>query len=65
MTTDIRRETAKILPFPVRPRRRMENGRTAPAGIYEVPASVVDDCWYHDEAVRDEAPKLTDRPKPC
>lgn len=65
MTTDIRRETAKILQFPVRSRRRLEGGRTVPATIYEMSASVVDDCWYHDEAVKDEAPKTLDRPKPC
>lgn len=65
MTTNIRRETAKILQFPLRPRRRLEGGRTVPAALYDVSASVVDDCWYHDEAVRDEAAKLSDRPKPC
>ncbi|MGK6316496.1 DUF2735 domain-containing protein [Neorhizobium sp. DT-125] len=65
MTTDIRRDTAKIYQFPVRPRRRLENGRTASASIYEMSASVVDDCWYHDEAVKDEAPKAADKPKPC
>lgn len=63
--TSIHRETAQILAFPARPRRRLENGMTAPAGIYEMAPGVVDaSCWYHDEAVQDSG--LTpERPKPC
>ena len=65
MTINIHRETATVFQFPVRPRRRLDNGMTAPAGVFEIGANVVDtSCWYHDEAVRDGEPK-NDRPKPC
>ncbi|MBW6423222.1 DUF2735 domain-containing protein [Rhizobium sp. XQZ8] len=63
-TVNIHRETAQILAFPARPRRKLDNGLTAPAGIYEMSPDVVDvSCWYHDEAVQDGS--KTDRPKPC
>ena len=62
--THIHRETAQILAFPTHPRRRLENGMTAPASIYEMSPAVVDvSCWYHDEAVQDSS--KPDRPKPC
>lgn len=65
MTTSIHRDTATIYQFPVRPRRRLENGLTAPAGIYEMAPAVVDvSCWYHDEAMSDAQAK-PERPKPC
>ncbi len=64
MTTNIHRETAKIYQFPIRPRRRLENGATVPQDL-EIVVSVVDTCWYHDEAVKDAAPKNGERPKPC
>jgi hypothetical protein len=64
MTIDIHRETAKILQFPLRPRQRLGNGTTLPGAAYEVALSVVDSCWYHDEAVQ-ELPSKPDRPKPC
>jgi hypothetical protein len=65
MTATIHRETAQILAFPVRPRRRLENGMTTPAGIYEIVPVVVDtNCWYHDEAMHESEAK-PDRPKPC
>ncbi|AXV16004.1 DUF2735 domain-containing protein [Neorhizobium sp. SOG26] len=64
MTTHIHRETAKILSFPLRPRRRLENGMTAPA-LYEAAPAIVDiGCWYHEEAVQADTSK-SERPKPC
>ncbi len=61
----IHRETAQILAFPTRPRRRLDNGMTAPAGIYEMAPAVMDvSCWYHDEAMQDSTLN-PDRPKPC
>ncbi|MBP1846382.1 hypothetical protein J2046_004657 [Rhizobium petrolearium] len=66
MKTNIHRETAKIYQFPIRPRQRPGNGRTAPGDeIHEVAANVLDTCWYHDEAVRDDETRSNDRPKPC
>lgn len=63
MTINIHRETAKVFQFPLRPRRRLDNGTTAPAEVFEVAPSVVDtSCWYHDDAVRDVE---VERPKPC
>ena len=58
------RETAKIYEFPVMQRRRLDNGLTAPAPSKEVVFSVVDTCWYHSEAIREDehAPEM---PKPC
>ncbi|MDR6816751.1 hypothetical protein J2X76_001924 [Neorhizobium sp. 2083] len=65
MTLHIHRESATIYQFPVRPRRRLEDGRTVPTGIQDVALSIVDtSCWYHDEAVRDGEPK-NDPSKPC
>ncbi|TWF54837.1 DUF2735 domain-containing protein [Neorhizobium alkalisoli] len=64
MAINIHRESAKIIEFPIRPRRRMEGGLTVPAGRYEVAVSVVESCWYHDEAVHDEVAS-EERPKPC
>jgi hypothetical protein len=60
----IHRETAKIYQFPLSPRRRLDDGLTVPAKGADIVLSVVDTCWYHDEAIRDdENPK--GRPKPC
>ena len=64
MTINIHRESAKIYQFPLHPRRRLENGSTVPSAAYDVMVSVVDNCWYHDEAVRDPS-KPSERPKPC
>ncbi|TCV74583.1 uncharacterized protein DUF2735 [Neorhizobium sp. R1-B] len=65
MTTDIHRETARIYQFPIRPRRRLDNGATAPSSDLEIAGNVVDTCWYHDEAVKDSTSKTNERPKPC
>jgi hypothetical protein len=60
----VHRETAKIYQFPLTQRRRLDNGTTVPSVPGDVVLSVVDMCWYHDEAIRDEdLPK--GRPKPC
>ncbi len=58
------KETARVYQFPVRPRRRLDNGLTVPSIPAEVALSVVDSCWYHDEAVREDD-KPQGRPKPC
>ncbi len=60
----IHRETAKIYEFPLMQRRRLDNGLTAPAPPKEVVFSVVDTCWYHSEAIREDehAPEM---PKHC
>ena len=63
MTIDVHRETATIIRFPLGPRRRLENGTTLPGSTHNVALTVIDSCWYHDEAVREPAPK-PDRPKP-
>jgi hypothetical protein len=60
----IHRETAKIYQFPVNPRRRLDNGLTTPLGVGDIVFSVVDTCWYHDEAVREEE-REPEKPKPC
>jgi hypothetical protein len=60
----IHRDTATIYQFPIRPRRRLDNGLTTPLASTEVTLSVVDTCWYHDEAIRDEE-RVPERPKPC
>jgi hypothetical protein len=65
MTINIHRETAKIYEFPFSARRRLENGRTVPTGIFDAATSVVDICFYHEEAVREGEPRMGDRPKPC
>ncbi|RWX78862.1 DUF2735 domain-containing protein [Neorhizobium lilium] len=64
MAVSIQSESARIYEFPLRPRRRLEDGRTVPASPYDATVSVVDQCWYHGEAVRDE-PTKPDWPKPC
>jgi len=63
MAINIHRETATIHQFPVRPRRRLENGKTVPTGVFDVTLSIVDDCWYHEEALHE--PDKPERPKPC
>jgi len=60
----IHRETAKIYEFPLMQRRRLDNGLTAPAASKEVIFSVVDTCWYHGEAIREDE-HAHDTPKPC
>ena len=65
MTSNFYRETATVFQFPFQPRRRLDNGLTAPVSIFEVSANVVDtSCWYHDEALRDVGQK-SDFPKSC
>ncbi|AYD01923.1 DUF2735 domain-containing protein [Neorhizobium sp. NCHU2750] len=59
----VHRESAKIYQFPLMPRRRLDNGLTVPSAP-DVVLSVVDMCWYHDEAVRGED-QPQERPKPC
>jgi hypothetical protein len=63
MAINIHRETARIYQFPVTPRRRLDNGKTVPAVGLEATLSVVDDCWYHEEALHE--PVKPERPKPC
>ncbi|MFB9947756.1 DUF2735 domain-containing protein [Rhizobium puerariae] len=65
MATNIHRKTAQIIQFPVLPRRRPGTGKAVPAGNHEVAVTVVDTCWYHDEAVREGDSRPGDRPKPC
>jgi hypothetical protein len=60
----VHRESAKIYQFPLTQRRRLDNGMTVPSVPSDVVLSVVDMCWYHDEAVRGEI-KPEERPKPC
>lgn len=60
----VHRETAKIYQFPLSQRRRLDNGLTVPSVPVDVSLSVVDMCWYHDEAIRAED-LPDDRPKPC
>jgi hypothetical protein len=60
----IHRDTAKIYQFPLSQRRRLDNGLTTPLKAGDIVLSVVDTCWYHDEAIRDDDHK-PERPKPC
>ncbi len=60
----IHRETAKIYEFPLLQRRRLDNGLTAPVPSGDVVFSVVDTCWYHGDAIREDD-HTPDRPKPC
>jgi hypothetical protein len=64
MAMDVHQETARIFEFPLRPRRRLDNGRTVPVSGLELVASVVDQCWYHGEALHEDS-KKPDQPKPC
>ncbi len=64
MASEMHSEGARIFQFPLRPRLRLDNGRTAPATAVEAMVSVVDQCFYHDEAVRSDTTDL-DRQKPC
>jgi hypothetical protein len=64
MAMNVHRETARIYEFPLRPRLRLEDGRTIPTSGPEFAPSVVDQCWYHNEALHDET-TTPDRPKAC
>lgn len=65
MAMNVQRESAKIYQFPLQPRRRPEDPRSAPKAAFDLAGvSVVDSCWYHDEAVRSET-ATPERPKPC
>ena len=58
----IHRETAKIYQFPLMPKRRADSGPPGPAAPPTSALKIVDTCWYHDEAIKDEAAK-PDSPK--
>ena len=60
----IHRETAKIYQFPLMPRMRSDKGSTPPGSAGKVPLVVVDTCWYHDDAIKDET-RGPEGPKPC
>jgi hypothetical protein len=62
--TSIHRETAKIYQFPLMPRMRPDKDGNGASAATKVPLVVVDTCWYHDEAIKDEATN-PERPKPC
>ena len=65
MAVNVERGGAKIYQFPLQPRRRLEEARPGPKTFYDIaPVSVVDQCWYHEEAIRSEASE-TEAPKPC
>ncbi|MCF6370250.1 DUF2735 domain-containing protein [Rhizobium halophilum] len=51
MTPDVERVSAKIYQFPLK-RTRMQTAPAETRGDASFP--VVDDCWYHEEAVRQE-----------
>lgn len=58
-------KVGNVYQFPVRARRRLENGMTVPATVYEMTPCIVDiGCWYHDEAMQDGAAS-PEPPKPC
>lgn len=65
MGTELHREAAKIIPFPRRPRIRGDIGSSSPAGGIDSAASVVDTCWYHDEAVKTSSSASLEQSKPC
>jgi hypothetical protein len=59
MTTQVHRESAKIYQFPKRPFRR-NGSMTNAAPPIELDAgdicyAALENCWYHQEAVREEA----------
>jgi hypothetical protein len=51
MTPDVERVSAKIYQFPLK-RMRMQPAPAETRADASLP--VVDDCWYHEEAVRQE-----------
>ena len=62
--TSIHRETAKIYQFPLMPRMRPDKGGGHPGVPVKAPLVVVDTCWYHDQAIKNET-RDTERPEPC
>jgi len=64
MAFNIQTESAQIFEFPLTPRRRLDDGRTVPVAAPVMSANVVDQCWYHDEAVR-IIPTTPEWPKSC
>jgi hypothetical protein len=56
MNTATRRETAKIYQFPLRPRHASTDRRGNVEALVEAMpehiCNALDNCWYHDEAVR-------------
>jgi hypothetical protein len=62
MAIEMHSEGARIFQFPLRPRLRLDNGRTMAASPQNVLAAL-EPCWYHDEAVR-ERDALDVSPKP-
>ncbi len=64
MATSIHRETAQIIPFPARSPRRLDIGRGIPVGR-DAAVSVVDSCWYHEEALKESSAGSSEPAKPC
>ena len=62
MTTQFHRESAKIYQFPKRPFRHAGSLRDAAPAVELDPSDIcyaaLEHCWYHEEAVREDA----DRP---
>lgn len=64
MSTYIHRESAKIIPFPLRPRVKLGSAKAVDTSVFRLSGSVEYDCWYHETAVEeDRGPG--ERGKPC
>jgi len=59
MDTTAHRITAKIYQFPLQPRlaaaQRLRNAEVIAEAMPQHVCNALDNCWYHDEAVRDSA----------
>ncbi|OHV79678.1 DUF2735 domain-containing protein [Ensifer sp. LCM 4579] len=61
MATSLHGKSATILQFPKRVSRQLDERRLEPTGKMDtIPSDVcvaVDGCWYHEEALQEDATK--------